>query len=134
MFLKTLIKYLVLLLLLNIFLLGSGFILVSSGILNIYFNDIIVLSLLYSIINFLTIIIFLRGQSREADSQTMHTLLSVSFKFIIELILALIWFIVAKKTTFHSVLLFFVLYLAFTLISIWLILKTLKYRSLKNMY
>jgi hypothetical protein len=64
----------------------------------------------------------------------MHTLLSVSFKFIIELILALIWFIVAKKTTFHSVLLFFVLYLAFTLISIWLILKTLKYRSLKNMY
>ena len=129
---KPLIRYTVLLLLLNIFLFGTGFILVSSGILNIFINDIVILSFLFSIINLLSIIIFLRGQNREADRQTMHTLVSVSLKFLLELILAFIWFIVAKKSTLHSVLMFFVLYLAFTLFSIWVILKTLKYRSLKN--
>jgi len=112
---------------------GTGFILVSSGILNVFFNDIVILSFLFSIINLLSIIIFLRGQNREADRQTMHTLVSVSLKFLLELILAFIWFIVAKKSTLHSVLMFFVLYLAFTLFSIWVILKTLKFRSLKNM-
>jgi len=46
------------------------------------------------------------------------------------MVLALIWFFVAKKTYPSSVLLFFVLYLALSLYSVYFILKTLKSRSL----
>jgi hypothetical protein len=46
------------------------------------------------------------------------------------MVLAFIWFIVAKKTSLPSVLIFFVLYLTLTLYSIWVILKTLKNKSL----
>jgi len=57
-------------------------------------------------------------------------MVAVSIKLPLEMVLALIWFFVAKKTFASSVLLFFVLYLALSLYSIYFILKTLKSRSL----
>ncbi|MFA5817945.1 MAG: hypothetical protein WC854_01535 [Bacteroidales bacterium] len=119
-----------LLLLLNILLLGTGYFLFSVEILNIFYRDIAILSTVFSIIALITLVIFLRGQTKEPDSQTLHSLVSVSFKFLLELVLALVWFIVAKKTSLPSVLVFFVLYLAFTFFSILVILKTLKNKSL----
>jgi hypothetical protein len=44
--------------------------------------------------------------------------------------LALVWFIVAKKTSLQSVLMFFVLYLALTLYTLWVIVKILKNKAL----
>jgi len=128
--LKPLHKYILLLLLLNILLLGTGYFLFSVEILNIFYRDIAILSTVFSIIALITLVIFLRGQTKEPDSQTLHSLVSVSFKFLLELVLALVWFIVAKKTSLPSVLVFFVLYLAFTFFSILVILKTLKNKSL----
>jgi hypothetical protein len=55
---------------------------------------------------------------------------AISLKFLLEMILALVWFIVAKKTALPSVLIFFVLYLALTLFTVLIILKTLKNRAL----
>jgi hypothetical protein len=81
-------------------------------------------------ISLINIVIFLKGQTKEPDSQTLYSLVAVSLKFLLELVLALVWFIVAKKTSLPSVLIFFVLYLTFTLFSIWVILKTLKNNSL----
>lgn len=127
---KPLHKYILLLLLLNILLLGTGYFLFSVEILNIFYRDIAILSTVFSIIALITLVIFLRGQTKEPDSQTLHSLVSVSFKFLLELVLALVWFIVAKKTSLPSVLVFFVLYLAFTFFSILVILKTLKNKSL----
>ena len=127
---KPLHKYILLLLLLNILLLGTGYFLFSVEILNIFYGDIAILSTVFSIIALITLVIFLRGQTKEPDSQTLHSLVSVSFKFLLELVLALVWFIVAKKTSLPSVLVFFVLYLTFTFFSILVILKTLKNKSL----
>jgi len=129
-FLKPLNKYILLLLLLNILLLGAGYLLVSIAYINLLYSDIVILSLVFSIIALITLVIFLRGQTKESDSQTMHSLVSVSLKFLLEMVLALIWFIVAKKTSLPSVIIFFVLYLSLTLFSIWVILKTLKNKSL----
>jgi hypothetical protein len=42
----------------------------------------------------------------------------------------LLWFIVAKKTSLQSVLMFFVLYLTLTLFTLCVILKTLKHKVL----
>jgi hypothetical protein len=51
---------------------------------------------------------------------------------LLEMLFALLWFIAAKKTSGKLVLLFFVLYLAFTLFSVFIILNTLKTKSIDN--
>jgi hypothetical protein len=109
---------------------GAGTLVVSFTEINLKSTEIDILSSLFSVIVIISLGIFLKGQSKEAESQTLHSLLSVSIKFLLELVLALVWFIVAKKTSFPSVLLFFVLYLSFTLFLVWVILKTLKDKSL----
>jgi Ca2+/Na+ antiporter len=98
--------------------------------LNLPGSDIAIPSSVFSVITLITLVIFLRGQTKEPESQTLHSLVAISLKFLLELVLVLIWFIVAKKTSLPSVLIFFVLYLTFTLFSIWVILRTLKGKSL----
>jgi hypothetical protein len=110
--------------------LGTGYFLVSETGLPLRFSDVAILAPVFSLIALTTLIIFLRGQTREPDSQTLHSLFSISLKFLLEMVLALIWFIVAKKTSLISVVLFFVLYLALSLFSVWVILKTLKHKSI----
>jgi hypothetical protein len=103
---------------------------ISRFNLNLVINDIVILSVIFSVIALITILIFFRGQHREPDNQTLHTLVAVILKFLLELVLALIWFFVAKKTSLSSVIMFFVIYLTFTLFSIGIILKALKKKSL----
>jgi hypothetical protein len=128
--LKQFHKYTLLLILLNFVLIGLGFVLISVYNLNLSFVEIVILSSLFSIIAFISLSIFLRGQTKEPNSQTLHSLVSVSLKFLLEIVLALVWFIVTKKTSRASVLIFFVLYLSLTLFLLWVILKTLKNKSL----
>lgn len=104
--------------------------LVSVTKFNILFSNIVFLSTLFSTITILTLIIFFKGQIKDPETQTLHSLVSLGLKFLLEMVLALVWFIVAKKTSLPSVLIFFVLYLAFTLFSVFIILKILKNRSL----
>jgi hypothetical protein len=127
---KPLVKYLILLTGMNILILIAGTILVETSLITLAVSDILILSGLFSIITAISLIIFFRGMNRPPDTGTMHTLLAVSLKFLMELILALVWFIVAKKSSFHSVLIFFVLYLTFTLILVGILLKSLRNKSL----
>jgi hypothetical protein len=128
--LKLIHKYALLLILLNVLLLLTEYLLVSVVKLNLCFSDAVVLSTVFSIIAFITILIFLKGQAKEPDSQTLYSFVALSVKFLLEIVFALLWFIVAKKTSLPSVLIFFVLYLALTLFSIWVIVKILKNKAL----
>jgi hypothetical protein len=128
--LKPLHKYILHLLLFNTIVPGTGCIIISQFHLNLVCSDIIILSAIFSVIALITILIFFRGQVKEPDNQTLHTLVSVILKFLMELVLALIWFFIAKKTSLTSVIMFFVIYLTLTLFSIGVILKTLKNKSL----
>jgi len=123
-------KYILQLLLLNILLIVTGSLLIPLFLNKLVLFDLAVLSSIFTIIAIIGLSVFLHGQTKEPDSQTLLSLVSVSLKFLLELAIALLWFIVAKKTSLTSVLLFFVLYLTFTLFSIWVILKTLKNKSL----
>lgn len=129
---KQLYKNILPLVFIYIFIVGAGF--TSSPGLNVNTGicDTLLLASGYIVITAITLFIFKRGQSRKPDSQTMHTLFSLSLKFLLELLLALLWFIVAKKTSHASVLIFFILYLAFTLFIMFFILKALKNKSLQN--
>jgi len=128
--LKPLYKYILILLLLNIIIGGTGYLLVTYLDIAFTLINILFLSFLFSVIAIITIIIFLRGQSKDPESQTLHSFVAIGLKFLLEMFLALVWFILAKKTSLHSVLIFFVLYLTLTLFSVSIILKTLKNRSL----
>ena len=123
-------KYIFLLFLLNILLLISGYLLVSFSVPGILFSDIAILTSVFTIIAVITLFIFLRGQTKNPESQTLHSLVAVGLKFLLDMALALVWFIVAKKTSLQSVIIFFVLYLALTLFSVLVILKVLKNKSL----
>ncbi len=108
-----------------------GSLIISNFNINLDYNEIGVASAVFTLITLLILIIFFRGQSREPASQTMHSLIAVSIKFLAELIFVFFWFFIAKKTELSSVILFFVLYLTFTLFSVILMLKTLKGKSLE---
>lgn len=115
----------------TIIIICTGYLLNASGI-TIPFTDLTILSAVFAIIAGLVLFIFFRGQKMEPASQTMHSLVAMSVKLLLEMLFALIWFILAKKTSVQLVLLFFVLYLAFTLYSVLFILKTLRNKSIDN--
>jgi hypothetical protein len=92
-------------------LLSGGYLFVSLVNPEISLSDIILLITVFSLIALVTILIFLKGQTKKPDSQTLYTLAAVSLKFLLEITFALVWFIIAKKTYLTSVLMFFVLYL-----------------------
>jgi hypothetical protein len=112
----------------------AGYFLVSIIKFDIIFSDIVILTSLFSVIVVITLVIFLRGQNKDPDTQAIYTLLAVGLKLLLEMGLAILWFIVIKKTSLESVFIFFVIYLTLTLYSVWIILKTLKYKSLQNNY
>ena len=129
-FLKLIHKYILLLVLLNVLLLSVAYLLVSIAKLDLSLNYVLVLLPSFSIIAIITLIIFFSGRTKEPDNQTLYSLVSIGLKFLLEMVFALFWFLVAKKTSLQSVLMFFVLYLALTLFTISVIVKTLKSKAL----
>lgn len=127
---KPVTRYLQLLAILEILFLAAGYFVISKSGIGIHFGEMALLSAIFAFISMVAIIIFFRGQGKDPASQTMHSLVSVTLKFLLELVLAFIWFFVAKKTGLSAVILFFVLYLAFTLFSVLIMMKTLKNKSL----
>ena len=95
-------------------------------------SDIVRLTLSYYLINVLALSIFFIGQRKKSTDQPVYTMISVGLKFLLELFLALFWFLIAKKVSTSFIILFFVLYLTFTLFSIFVILNTLKNKPLQE--
>jgi len=127
---KSLMKHIRLLLLLEALILASGYFIISKSGTGITFGETALLSAIMCLIALVTLVIFFRGQGKDPSSQTMHSLVAVSLKFLMELVLALVWFFVVKKTQLASVVLFFVLYLTFTMFSVLIMMKTLKNRAI----
>jgi O-antigen ligase len=127
---RQIFKYVLLLILLTILLTCAGYLIILFSGIDLLLSDIIILSSLFSLISIITLAVFFRGTAKEPDSQTMHTLVSISLKFLLDMVLALVWIIISKKTSLASVFLFFVIYLTLTLFTLFVILKTLRNRSL----
>ncbi len=126
----TCLRYILRLLVLTALLVASGYFLARIPALNLYFPDIPVLTLSFLAITSLALCIFHRGQKKEPESRVMHLIVAISLKMLLEMVLVLLWFFVAKKTSLTCVISFFVLYLAFSLFSILLMVKALREKSL----
>jgi hypothetical protein len=123
-------KYFALLLILFLVLNCIGILLKQVCNLTFSSSGLFILSLSFLLSSLAAIIIFFRGLQKDTRDQTMHTFVAVSGKFLIELFIALFWFVVAKKTSTTYIILFFVLYLSFSMFSIGTMLKTLRNKSL----
>jgi hypothetical protein len=126
-------KYVLFLIMITALLTGAGELVLSFTDTILPVKDIFVLSCLFSAISIVTLIIFYRGQACEPDSQAMHTLVAISLKFLLDMVLALVWLIISKKTSLTYVFLFFVIYLTLTLFTLFVILKTLRNSSLQKL-
>ena len=114
----------------NILIAILGYGLIRFFSLDIHLADIIIPSLVFTVISSVTILIFSRGQRRDPESQTFHSLIAIGLKFLLEMIFALCWFIIAKKTSLEFIIIFFVLYLCLSLFTIGAMLKTLRNKAL----
>ena len=85
----------------------------------------------FYIITSLALVIFNAGQAKPADAASLYSLAAMGIKFFLSAVLALIYFALLKNSGTSFVLLFFILYLAFTVYLIRVIVKALKTRSLK---
>lgn len=127
---KPLIRNILYLTALSLFILLAGYLILLQAGPGSYLTELTILTIVFLFICLVSLIIFQRGQTKDSQSQTLHTLVSVSVKLLLEMVLALLWFFAAKKTSSGSVFMFFVLYLSFSLFSVLLILKTLRNKSL----
>ncbi|NLV20183.1 MAG: hypothetical protein GXY51_11955 [Bacteroidetes bacterium] len=127
---KIFFKKIFLLIVLESIILITGYLVFSNINTGLLLSDLIFLSVIFTFLTAGILLIFFNGQKRNADSQTMHSLVAIGLKFLIELVFAFLWFFVGKKTGLSDVILFFVLYLAFTLFLLMVIVKELKHKSL----
>lgn len=127
---KRSLKYLLILLILFLLLFLTGLLIDSKLNLDFTIPDLFNLIISFALASVISLIVYFRGFPLSPGERAMHTFTSVSIKFIMELFIALIWFLIAKKTSTSCILLFFVLYLTFTLYFICVIINTLKNKSL----
>lgn len=127
---KNLGKYSRVLILQNIIIAFSGYLILAVTRQSSFFAELLILLVAFSGISLLTVFLFMKGQSKDARTQTFYSLVTISLKFLLDLFLALIWFAIAKKNSLTSVLIFFVLYLSLTLGSVFFILNKLKKKLL----
>jgi hypothetical protein len=128
--LKKAVKYTIAFLALSFLSVFAGLLVFQYMEIEISLKDISLLSFSFCIANVITIVLFFRGQLKDKHAQAFFTLVGISLKFLIELVIALFWFLILKKTEISFIVLFFVLYLTFTIFSIFVILNTLKNNSL----
>ena len=83
-------------------------------------------------ISSLCIYIFYLGRSKENGKDSIFTLSALGLKFILSMVAALVWFAVLKKVETGEFILFFVIYLTFTIFLIRVIVKEMKDSALKN--
>ncbi len=95
-------------------------------------NGFVFLLVSYFVILTIALVISGIGIRKPVDVQPIFTMAVIGLKFMLVAILALLYFNVLKKTGLHNVVLFFILYLAFTTYLVRVLLKALKNRSLKK--
>jgi hypothetical protein len=83
----------------------------------------------FSMIAFISLLIFFNGQRSGPEKSVFMTLITLGVKMLLSFVLALLFFVVFKNTGTGSVILFFILYLAFTVFVFLTIFSVLKKKS-----
>jgi len=128
--LKDFRKWFLWLLLLDTAVFAAGFLLDRLPGVVVPLNDLATLALSFTFISVVIMLVFFTGLKKGQETRTIHILVAISLKLLLELVLALVWFFIAKKTTLTSLYMFFILYLPFTVFATFAMFNTLKTKSL----
>ena len=83
----------------------------------------------FAVISLLAFVIFFAGIKKDTEGSVFHTLIALGVKMLLSFVFALLFFLVFKNRGTVSVILFFVLYLEFTLFVLFTFLSVLKSKS-----
>jgi len=119
------------LLLLMLFLLISLLVIVFNSISPALINPVSSLMLTggFALTALISLLIFFNGQQSAPERSVFITLMALGVKMLLSFVLALLFLAVFKNTQTGSVILFFILYLAFTVFVFLTIFSVLKKRS-----
>ncbi|MGM0529301.1 MAG: hypothetical protein ACQERS_12935 [Bacteroidota bacterium] len=94
-------------------------------------RDLLLPGIVLPVIVALSFVVLIFGKTREAERQPVFTIVAIGLKFVLSIIFALTYFIVLKRTGRDYIVLFFFLYLAFTVYLLKVMFKVLGNKSLK---
>lgn len=92
----------------------------------------ILLSSSFAFISLTALIIFFSGSAKNEERSMFMTLVALGVKMLLSFVLAMLWFLVFKNRSTGSLLLFFILYLGFTVFVILSFLRVLKNKMLNR--
>ncbi len=99
--------------------------------LQVSISELLLTTFIFSVITSLALLLFLLGTDRSPERQPLYTMGAVGLKLFLFIIYAIVYFVVFKNTGAVYIILFFLLYLAFTIYLLRIVVKTLKIKSLK---
>lgn len=89
----------------------------------------VVLASAFAITAFISLLIFFNGYTSDHDKSVFMTLIAMSVKMLLVFVLALMYILVFKNDAIGSLILFFILYLAFTFFVVGTFISVLKRKS-----
>lgn len=95
-------------------------------------GETITLSTSFAFISLTALAIFYTGSAKNPERSVFMTFVALGVKMLLSFVLAMLWFLVFKNRGTDSILLFFVLYLGFTLFVVLSFLRVLKHNTLKE--
>lgn len=95
-------------------------------------SSVIILVTSFFIMSVIILSLAFVGSKKESDSQMLFTFGAIGLKFVLSAIIALLYFEVFKKSGLNNILLFFVLYLTFTVYLVFILIKDLNTRVIKR--
>jgi hypothetical protein len=93
--------------------------------------ELLLSTIIFAVITALAQLVFLIGTDKNPERQPLYTMGAVGLKLFLVIIYAVAYFIVMKNTGAVYIILFFLLYLAFTIYLLRVVVKILKIKSLK---
>ena len=92
-------------------------------------NNILLLTGGFAVISMTALVIFFRGTEGNGEKRVFATLIALGVKMLLSFVLALLFIVVFKNNETGSVILFFVLYLAFTVFVFLTFLRIIRQKS-----
>ncbi len=92
-------------------------------------NDILLLTGGFTVIAMAALVIFFNGTEGKGEKRVFATLIAIGVKMLLSFVLALLFIVVFKNKETGSVILFFILYLSFTVFVILTFLRIIRRKS-----
>lgn len=119
-------KYAAYLSVLSLSFLLIGLFLIPDQITGISRNQFLLTLSFYFLVNLVVLSLFFKGKSKDPKKSLLYTFSAISAKFLLYLLFIVVYFLITKNLSTSYLIVFFILYLAFTLFTVLAIVKALK--------